>query len=144
MKTPDEIKKALECCANDKCEECPYDASKCVCFEKDALEYIQQLEAKAGLVDQYRWERDVAIDQLEQLGIGFGEKVNGKLPRWISVDERLPEDDEWVLTYYGNSYGCIMAVLQWTGKAWLDEYRNEEMRNLITCWMPLPEPPTEE
>lgn len=46
MKTPDEIKKALECCANDKCEECPYDASKCVCFEKDALEYIQQLEAK--------------------------------------------------------------------------------------------------
>lgn len=88
MKTPDEIKKGLWCCANDKCEECPYDASKCICFEKDALAYIQQLEAKAGLVDQYRWERDVAIDQLEQLGIGFGEKVNGKLPRWISMEER--------------------------------------------------------
>ena len=39
---------------------------------------ITQLEAKAGLVEQYRWERDVAIDQLKQLGIGFGEKVDGK------------------------------------------------------------------
>ena len=29
------------------------------------------------LAGQYRWERNVAIDQLEQLGIGFGQKIDG-------------------------------------------------------------------
>ena len=29
-----------------------------------------------GVFEQVRWERDVAIGQLEELGIGFGEKVN--------------------------------------------------------------------
>ena len=28
-------------------------------------------------VDQFQWERDVAIQQLADLGIGFGEKVDG-------------------------------------------------------------------
>lgn len=61
MKSPEEIKKALEMCArNDtKCEECPYnpdhdystenyfdDAPVCNDgMEADALEYIEQLEA---------------------------------------------------------------------------------------------------
>lgn len=30
-------------------------------------------------VEQLRWERDVAISQLEELGIGFGEKVDDKV-----------------------------------------------------------------
>ena len=28
-------------------------------------------------VDQFKWERDVAIEQLEELGIGFGQKIDG-------------------------------------------------------------------
>ena len=28
-------------------------------------------------VDQYRWERDIALGQLEELGIGFGQKIDG-------------------------------------------------------------------
>lgn len=28
-----------------------------------------------GVVEQFKWERDIAIAQLEELGIGFGEKV---------------------------------------------------------------------
>ena len=31
------------------------------------------------VIDQYKWERDVAISQLEKLGIGFGEKVDDKV-----------------------------------------------------------------
>ena len=53
MKTPEEIKKGLECCAKNKpypCDKCPYERT----FEEewscklhaDALAYIQQLEAK--------------------------------------------------------------------------------------------------
>lgn len=30
-----------------------------------------------GLFDQYKWERDVAISQLEELGLSFGQKIDG-------------------------------------------------------------------
>ena len=58
LKTPDEIKKGLECCYSPvepmlRCEECPYQGS-IVCKMKlhaHALAYIQQLEA----------ERDAAV-----------------------------------------------------------------------------------
>ena len=35
------------------------------------------VDTDGGLVGQYRWERDVAIKQLEELGIGFGQKIDG-------------------------------------------------------------------
>ncbi len=35
------------------------------------------IDVDAGLVGQYRWERDIAIAQLEELGIGFGQKIDG-------------------------------------------------------------------
>ena len=55
MKTPEEIKSGLECCANGAMEcfqKCPYayelEFSKCVEFiTRDALALIQQLEAQA-------------------------------------------------------------------------------------------------
>ncbi len=69
MKTPDEIKKGLECCGNAvECSVvlCPYwnecDKDDIYAVERDALAYIQQLEAK--------------------------------VPKWISVEERLPDESE--------------------------------------------------
>ena len=46
MKTPEEIKKALECCARmTGCANCPYMGEKCALkVSVDTLEYIQQLE----------------------------------------------------------------------------------------------------
>ena len=49
MKTPDEIKKALECCFNvtEKCGECPYYPVSCDKeLVRDARVYIRQLEAE--------------------------------------------------------------------------------------------------
>lgn len=55
MKTPEEIKKGLECCSttngSDFCKKCPYEANGCgtICIPAvtaDAFAYIQQLEAK--------------------------------------------------------------------------------------------------
>ena len=54
MKTPDEIKKALECCFFDseRCADCPYYPVSCdVELVRDAREYIRQLES----------ERDAAV-----------------------------------------------------------------------------------
>lgn len=52
MKTPEEIKKGLEICiADESCRDCPYENGNCdMQLERDALAYIQQLEAQ-----QPRW-----------------------------------------------------------------------------------------
>ena len=57
MKTPDEIKKGLKCCAYETCNGCPYAEDGCATNREmiDALEYIQQLER----------ERDAAVKQLQ-------------------------------------------------------------------------------
>lgn len=48
---------------------------------RDAIQRIENAPAvdavSRGLFEQYKWERDVAISQLEELGICFGEKING-------------------------------------------------------------------
>ena len=51
MKSPDEIKKGLDCCSEDGCKKCPYweDCSMADGFSElagDALALIQQLESK--------------------------------------------------------------------------------------------------
>ena len=49
MKTPDEIKKGLECCGIEhRCEICPYKEAGCLDLklESDALAYIEQLEER--------------------------------------------------------------------------------------------------
>ena len=50
MKTPEEIKKGLECCADEgySCAECPYESCSddWNAVERDALAYIQQLEVE--------------------------------------------------------------------------------------------------
>lgn len=75
------------------------------------------------------------------------EKLRGQLPRWIPVEERLPELDELVLviasgkpkenitlvgaielaTLYSDGW-CLETWPEWTGAN-------------VTYWMPLPEPP---
>lgn len=30
-----------------------------------------------GCVGQYRWERDIALEMLEELGLGFAQKIDG-------------------------------------------------------------------
>ena len=60
LKTPKEIKKALECCFNvsEQCSECPYYPVSCdLELIKDAREYIRQLEA----------ERDTLAEGVHQI-----------------------------------------------------------------------------
>ena len=30
-----------------------------------------------GCIGQYRWERDIALEMLEELGLGFAQKIDG-------------------------------------------------------------------
>ena len=125
MKTPDEIKKGLECCGvRGKCHSCPYESPGTAdCVGKlltDALAYTQQLEAQ--------------------------------VPKWISVEERLPEDDVDVLVYaVGNNEISCVAMTSYTHhmhgyniEGWRSPWQYFFYERKITHWMPLPEPPEED
>lgn len=116
MRSPEEIKKGLACCAKsslEACEHCPY-RKGCDSFEacnlyRDALAYINQLEAR--------------------------------VPKWISVKDRLPEDDDDVLIL---SNERIIFVGCYKNGQWISYSLYAIYANVVTHWMPIPEIPKEE
>ena len=114
MRTPDEIKKGLACCAKsslEACGHCPY-RKDCDNFNagnlyRDAIAYINQLEAR--------------------------------VPKWISVKDRLPEDDVDVLILI---YGKVIGVGYRINGKWKSIAKAKAP--VVTHWMSLPEPPKEE
>jgi len=71
------------------------------------------------------------------------------MPEWISVKERLPENDDWVLIWYrdkdGDYYPTVGRFKEngcWSTDVDANDfaYPPEE----ITHWMPIPEPPVME
>lgn len=157
MRTPEEIKKGLECCAKDApypCNGCPYERT----FEEewscklhsDTLAYTQQLEAMAKPNEQIRWERDTAIEQLKELGVGFGEMVEVQVQKWISVDERLPEVSDVVLVVANGKPrenitldNALLIASFWGEEGWIADGFEGWDALKVTHWMPLPEPPKE-
>lgn len=111
MKTPDDIKKALEMCAYEqRCDNCPYGGVDCADLETDALEYIKQLEAAQM--------------------------------KWISVDDRVPEQFVSVLVYMPGEYHLPTVregYLRPDGK-WDAAYYTRTPDE-VTHWANMPEPP---
>lgn len=75
------------------------------------------------------------------------EKLRGQVPRWIPVEERLPEDrsDVLVVAYWHERWGvymgwCALERAEWSVHIGIGD-RNDVA---VTYWMPLPEPPEEE
>ena len=72
------------------------------------------------------------------------EKLRAQVPRWIPVEERLPEDPvQKVLIFVPHTHGNIVDVGRYLGAdGWVLEgwYLTQ---NAVTHWMPLPEPPEE-
>ena len=129
--TLEETKKAGNICNRDEpCENCPLYDDK-ICIEHLAENAVRHLE------------------ELEQ-----------RIPRWISVEERLPELDENVLVYavgkeeegFGGEHAtaiCHRYVLRLFptllgNEVWSEPWRYFHTDYEITHWMPMPEPPKEE
>lgn len=131
MKTPEDIKKALECCSKAEdfldCMElvldCPYVVrGEHDCMDRlarDALTYIQQLESQIA--------------------------DNGKkVPRWISVKERLPKDGQKVIAAFRDGEGVIVDQARYSNGEFDFANWAYVWHENITHWMPMPEPPKEE
>ena len=65
------------------------------------------------------------------------EELLAKVPTWISVEERLPEDEQWLLVW-GHGQKIPTMMFRESG-AWIDD--QFEFHTTITHWMPLPTPP---
>lgn len=60
---------------------------------------------------------------------------------WISVKDRLPENDQKVLCF---NYIGEYKVLRWNYIDWMWNIGNQRLdENYVLYWMPLPEPPAE-
>lgn len=60
---------------------------------------------------------------------------------WISVKDRLPEEGQEVICFCA---GNLTNVYTWTGEGWEDSYGYYEDDDIISHWMPMPEPPERE
>ena len=70
-------------------------------------------------------------------------------PQWISVDERVPDNDAPVLVWYEywryGDYNCMWqayGIAQYIYDRWTGEDLNGS-RVKVLAWQPLPEPPKE-
>ena len=118
MKTPDEIKKGLACCAKaslEECDHCPY-GNDCDIFEacnlyRDALAYITQLEAR--------------------------------VPKWISIHDMEPAHNTMAAVLVRNSENwgfSTFKIAAWVDGKWIGLCFPWK----VTHWMQLPKMPKEE
>ena len=115
-KTPDEIKKGLEC---GDCAECPY---------------------YGGNTDDYTHH----CKEVEPDAIALIEDLQAKVPRWISVEESLPEVGTLVLCM-GAKGGMFLGEFSFAidGHPVYFHVPNARNGRGAKYWMPLPEPPKE-
>ena len=140
---PEELVKALRCTATPggptgDCEMCPY-------YRRENLN--DELKEKLGTDTWTSCDIDkVGMDAADQIERDQKEidELREKLPKWISVKERLPIDRlKKYLVAFQDAGGSIVDMARyfpsdgWTCDNW------DVPQNLITHWMPLPEAPKE-
>ena len=53
-------------------------------FDSNEIQIIEEAISALILINQIRWERDVALEQLADLGLGLGQKIDGY---YVTEDE---------------------------------------------------------
>lgn len=125
MKTPEEIK-AIKLALTDietTCGHCPYNGEPNGCNRPD------------GICKMF----DVALDAAEAIS-----QLEAQQPRWISVKERLPEDDGYFLCNRNDGSPDVVCMYYGDGDFLTPEPELNNISHAITHWMPLPPEPEEE
>ena len=84
------------------------------------------------------WKHIDGTKDIELFDMGFKEGAEwaDANPHWKSVEDELPEENKWVLTYNGSSINLLMLA---GNGGWYD-HSVAKHRN-VTHWMPLPPAP---
>jgi hypothetical protein len=86
-------------------------------------------------------EQKALVHNLEDIILRQGEQIK-KLEaaqRWISVEDRLPEDGQFVIAFDGS-----VCIISWDNNTWHDLGDVDlpvDVQEIITHWRLLPEPP---
>lgn len=101
------------------------------CASYDPRLVIQDCEEAADAIEELQAQLMYSNDAAKAIA--------EKVPKWIPVSERLPEDDVFVLNC--NDHGNIVIGKIIGGTWW---YKYFSYQGQVTHWMPLPEAPKEE
>ena len=113
--------------------------------------FVNALREHAEWARANEWETPItlgddlaeAADRIETQAKEI-EKLRGQLPRWIPVEERLPEDRSNVLVvaYWHERWGVYMGWCAPERAEWSVHIGIGDRDDVaVTHWMPLPEPP---
>lgn len=77
------------------------------------------------------------VDESEVIRVPLAKcKICGEADGWISVKDRLPDTDRYVLVF--DKYSC-MIVSRYHKEQWMNYLSSE--KNTVTHWQELPDPP---
>lgn len=120
--------------------------------KRKALEWVEkQIKETRQALGRAEYRPGVKPEELENLRgkLELLEWISGAVlrtemsqPQWISVDDRLQEEEREVLCYLGNSIAKVMRVCFLRYGEWRDD--SGWPVPTVTHWMPLPEAPKEE
>ena len=116
----------------------------------EAESHLAQVERLNKQIDEL--QKQVAYWQAQLTKSMCGETLAElEKPRWVSVTERLPEENCQALAYYGFDRGdgylgmMFVQVLDYYAHGPAPHFQHEGLNGMkVTHWMPLPEPPKEE
>lgn len=91
-------------------------------------------EIKLGLECCVDYDCTGCSEQLMEDALAYIRQLEAQVPRWISVEERLPKKWMQVLAYTSDGYRETMV---YDGHWW---WQRDVIKN-VTHWMPLPEMP---
>ena len=76
----------------------------------------------------------------------FQDALQARIPQWISVKDRLPEDGTRVMAYVNGWHEVAWhrkSIREWQFRDEIAFNNETNTYGLVTHWMPLPEPPEE-
>ena len=94
-------------------------------------------EKLVELLDRFVYDDWYGNDDIAEKLISNGVTVQ----EWISVDDRLPEDDSDVLAYSRNGEEGRIYPANYAKGVWFDCIFKTPVTDTTTHWMPLPQPP---
>ena len=128
-RTPEEIKRWVD--GRATCNTCPKE-HEVGCEDGERTEDCQMTIDTIAYIERLESERDAAL---------------AKVPKWIGVEDKLPEKECKVLVYIG---ACNITQGWYLGDGVFEvgigakfNVKSAFDRIVLPCWMPMPEPPKE-